>query len=218
MKRLFLILLFVLILVFSGTTLFLKKGKQTELSEKGGETKEMETQSLGKVLMVVAPRNFRDEEYQKPRQVLEAAGWQIEVASKGVNEATGMLGAKVKIDKDISQVNVDDYQGVVFVGGTGAAVYFEDQTALALAKTAFEKGKVVGAICIAPSILANAGILQGKRATAFSSEQGNLTEKGAQYTGEPVGVDGKIVTANGPGAAEEFGKKLVNKLTKVGEL
>jgi len=172
----------------------------------------METQSLGKVLMVVAPQNFRDEEYQKPRQVLEAAGWQIEVASKGVNEATGMLGAKAKIDKDISQVNVDDYQGVVFVGGTGAAVYFEDQTALALAKTAFEKGKVVGAICIAPSILANAGILQGKRATAFSSEQGNLSAKGAYYTGESVTVDGKIVTANGPGAAEEFGRRIADKL------
>jgi len=164
--------------------------------------------------MVVAPRNFRDEEYQKPRQVLEAAGWQIEVASKGVNEATGMLGAKAKIGKDISQVNVDDYQGVVFVGGTGAAVYFEDQTALDLAKTAFEKGRVVGAICIAPSILANAGILQGKKATSFPSEQGHLIDKGAQYTGEKVTVDGEIVTGQGPEAAQEFGEKLIEVLGK----
>jgi len=167
---------------------------------------------IKKVLFVVAPKNFRDEEYQKPRQILEAAGWQVEVASKGVSEAVGMFGTKAKIDKDISQVNVDDYLGMVFVGGTGAVVYFEDQSALSLAKTAFEKGKVVGAICIAPSILANAGILQRKRATAFYSEQENLTVKGAFYTGEPVTVDGKIVTANGPGAAEEFGRKIVEKL------
>jgi len=212
MKKLLAIGLIFLLVILLGGILVLKKEKSEKISEKGGETKEMETQSLGKVLMVVAPQNFRDEEYQKPRQVLEAAGWQIEVASKGVNEATGMLGAKAKIDKDISQVNVDDYQGVVFVGGTGAAVYFEDQTALALAKTAFEKGKVVGAICIAPSILANAGILQGKRATAFSSEQANLSAKGAYYTGESVTVDGKIVTANGPGAAEEFGRRIADKL------
>jgi len=212
MKRLLLIGLIFLLLILLGGILILKKEKQEKPSEKGGEAEEMETQSLGKVLMVVAPKNFRDEEYQKPRQVLEAAGWQIEVASKKVNEAVGMLGAKAKIDKDISQVNVDDYQGVVFVGGTGAAVYFEDQTVLALAKTAFEKDKVVGAICIAPSILANAGILQGKKATAFFSEQENLIAKGAQYTGEPVTVDGKIVTANGPQAAEKFGEKLVEKL------
>jgi len=214
MKRLLLAGLIFLLVVLLGGILIFKKEKEGKISEKGGERKEMEMQSLGKVLMVVAPKNFRDEEYQKPRQVLEAAGWQIEVASKRVNEAVGMLGAKAKIDKDISQVNVDDYQGVVFVGGTGAAVYFEDQTVLALAKTAFEKDKVVGAICIAPSILANAGILQEKKATAFSSEQENLIAKGAQYTGEPVTVDGKIVTANGPGAAEEFGEKLVEKLGK----
>ena len=204
-------LIFLFLILLGGIALFRKENSK-KISQKGGEIKEMETPTLGKILMVVAPQNFRDEEYQKPRQILEGAGWQVEVASKGVNEAVGMFGAKAKIDKDISQVNIDDYLGVVFVGGTGAAVYFEDQNALSLAKTAFEKGKVVGAICIAPSILANAGILQGKRATAFSSEQENLTLRGAKYTGEPVTVDGKIVTANGPGAAEEFGKKIAEKL------
>ena len=197
--------------------MILKKEKSEKISKKGGEIVnskcKMQNAKLEKrVLFVVAPQNFRDEEYQKPRQVLEEAGWQIEVASKGINEAVGMFGAKAKIDKDISQLNVDDYSGVVFVGGTGAAVYFDDPNALALAKTAFEKGKVVGAICIAPSILANAGLLSGKKATAFSSEEENLTAKGAQYTGEPVTVDGKIVTANGPGAAEEFGRRIADKL------
>jgi protease I len=206
------VLLLTALIILLGGILIFKKEEPEKISQKGGETKEMETPNLGKVLMVVAPQNFRDEEYQKPRQVLEAGGWQIEVASRGVNEAVGMFGAKAKIDKDISQVNVDDYLGVVFVGGTGAAIYFEDQTALTLAKTAFEKGKVVGAICIAPSILANAGILEGKRATAFSSEQENLTAKGAFYTGQSVTVDGKIVTANGPAAAGEFGEKILSLL------
>jgi len=212
MKKFLVIGLIFLLVILLGGILVLRKQKQEKRPEKGGENKEMETQNLGKVLMVVAPQNFRDEEYQKPRQVLEEAGWQIEVASKGINEAVGMFGTKAKIDKDISQLNVDDYSGVVFVGGTGAAVYFEDPNALSLAKTAFEEGKVVGAICIAPSILANVGVLAGKRATAFSSEEENLTAKGAQYTGEPVTVDGKIVTANGPAAAGEFGEKILSLL------
>lgn len=207
-------LLLVAVVALLGGFFVFKKEKPVEIKPKGGE---IEVALSGKkVLMVVAPQNFRDEEYQKPRQVLENAGITVEVAAKGVSEAVGMFGAKATVDKDISQVNIDDYEGVVFVGGTGAAVYFDDQTALNLAKTAFEKDKVISAICIAPSILANAGILSGKKATVFSSEAGNLQAKGAQYTGEPVTVDGKIVTARGPEAAEEFGKKLVEVL-RVGD-
>lgn len=165
-----------------------------------------------KILLVVAPQNFRDEELAEPKKVLEESGARVEVASKGAREATGMFGATVSINKDINEARVDDYDAIVFIGGTGASVYFNDQTALNLAKTAFEKGKVVGAICIAPSILANAGVLSGKQATAFSSEAENLRAKGAQYTGEAVTVDGKIITARGPEAATEFGKKLAEAL------
>jgi protease I len=192
---------------------FIRKEKPVATLPKGGEEEaKMEERKLGKILMVLAPKDFRDEEYQKPRQVLEKAGAVVEVASKGVVEAEGMLGARVKVDRDLSQANIDDYGGVIFVGGTGAAVYFSDQAALTLARSAWEKGKVVGAICIAPSILANAGLLSGKKATAFYSEKNNLVAKGAQYTGQPVEVEGKIVTANGPQAAEEFGEKLVEVL------
>lgn len=166
-----------------------------------------------KVLFVVAPQNFRDEEFLEPKKVLEENGISVEVASKGVGEAMGMFGAKATIDKGLGEVKADDYNAVVFIGGTGASGYFNDQTALNLAKSAFEKEKVVGAICIAPSILANAGLLSGKKVTAFSSEAENLKVKGASYTGETVAVDGKIVTARGPEAATEFGKKLVEILS-----
>lgn len=165
-----------------------------------------------KILMVVAPENFRDEEFNQPKKVFEKAGAQVVVAAKDVSQAKGMLGTEVLIDQKLAEVKVDDYDAVVFVGGSGAAVYFDDQVALSLVKTAFEKGKVIGAICIGPSILANAGILSGKKATAFSSEQDNLQSKGAQFTSEAVTVDGKIVTANGPQSATEFGRKIVDVL------
>lgn len=174
--------------------------------EKGGEVKV-------KVLMVVAPKNFRDEEAFEPKKVLEEKGFEVEITSKGVTEAQGMLGGRLGVDKDLGQVNVDDYEAVVFIGGTGASVYFNDQPALSLAKQAVQKEKVVGAICIAPSILANAGILEGKRVTSFPSEAENLKSKGAEYTGEGVTVDGKLVTAQGPNYATEFGKKIVETLS-----
>ena len=169
---------------------------------------------MKKILMVIAQTNFRDEEFLGPKEVFEKNGFQVTVASKGVSEALGVLGARVKVDLDVSQVKVADYDGLVFVGGPGASVYFNDQAALSLAKAAVGQEKVVGAICIAPSILANAGVLTAKKATAFSSEEENLREKEAEYTGEAVTVDGKIVTANGPGAAREFGEKIVDLLSR----
>jgi protease I len=122
------------------------------------------------------------------------------------------MGATAEIDKDISAVDVDEYDAVVFIGGQGASVYFDDSTALAIAKDAYEKGKVVGAICIAPSILANAGVLEGKKATCFNSESSNLETQGAEYTGSDVEIDGNVITANGPAAARKFGAAVAEAL------
>ena len=164
------------------------------------------------VLMIVAQNGFRDEEYFKPKASLESAGYQVVTGSVKTGTALGKLGGTAKVDVAISEVKADDYAGVVFVGGPGAADYFTDKTALNLAREAYRKGKVVGAICIAPGILARAGILKGKKATVFPSETETLKQEGANYLGLPVVVDGKIVTANGPDAAEEFGKELIKSL------
>lgn len=169
---------------------------------------------MKKVLMVIAPVNFRDEEFLRPKEIFERDGAEVTVASKGVSEASGMLGARARVDVDVSQVNVTDYDALVFIGGTGASVYFNDQTVLNLAKAADHQGKIIGAICISSSILANAGILSGKKVTGWPSETSNLESKGAVYTGANVEVDGKIVTAKGPEAAAVYGEKIVELLSE----
>ena len=102
---------------------------------------------------------------------------------------------------------------LIFVGGAGAEQYFEDRTAINLAKEAAEKNKIYGAICIAPVILANAGLLNHKKATVFQSEILQIKKRGAHYTNENVVVDGHLVTANGPEAATEFGEAILKLLT-----
>lgn len=166
------------------------------------------------ILMIVAPKGFRDEECLQPKEILEKNGYKVVLASKGVKTATGMLGAQIPVEKDITKVNIADYSAVIFVGGTGAATYFNDPFALRIAKEADVQGKIVGAICIAPSILANAGVLKGKKATAFPSEEQNLIDKGAEYTGENVTIDGLIVTGKGPQAAKDFGKAIIEALKR----
>lgn len=162
--------------------------------------------------MVIAPSNFRDEELFHTKEVLEAAGAEVTIASRATGEVAGMLGGKATADIALSDVSAADYDAIVFVGGSGASTYFNDATTQNLAKDAAAQGKVVAAICIAPSILANAGLLEGKKATAFSSEQGNLEAKGATYTGEAVTVDWKVITAEGPTAARSFGAAVVNAI------
>lgn len=164
------------------------------------------------ILMIIAHQNFRDEEYQEPRQLFEARGAKVTVASSSLEVAKGMLGAQVKPHLLLKDVTVDDYDAIVFVGGSGAQEYWDDPVAHAVAQEAVAQGKVLAAICIAPATLAKAGVLQGKKATVFSSEVKTLEAGGANYTGASVERDGLIITANGPKAAAEFAEEIVKAL------
>lgn len=166
---------------------------------------------MAKVLIVLAQDGYQDHEYRGTRLGLEGAGFDIEIASKEVGSCSGTLGGSEEAVVALRDVKVADYDRIAFIGGPGAAAYASDPDALNVANDAARTDMVIGAICIAPTILAKAHVLEGKRATVWDSggEQVELLEKyGANYTGESVTTDGNIVTGNGPEAAEEFGKRL----------
>jgi protease I len=167
-----------------------------------------------KALLVIAPKNFRDEEYFHTKEELEKADIETATTSKKTDDVIGMMGGIVTPDKPLDIINLNYYDAVVFIGGNGSSVYFDDNQALELAKKAYTSGKLVAAICIAPSILANAGLLRGKKATSYPSEEGNLTQKGADYTGAGVTADGRIITADGPASAHDFGKAIAAALNQ----
>lgn len=163
---------------------------------------------------IIAPRDFRDEELREPTTLLRARGCTVVIACSSLDEATGMLGAKVKPEVLLKDLQVADYDAIVFVGGVGASDYFNDPTAHTVARQAAGSGKVLGAICIAPSILARAGLLQGKRATAWDSQKDDLTANGARWSDEAVVRDGKVITGNGPKAARQFAERLAQALAE----
>ena len=144
-----------------------------------------------KILIIIAPTNFKDEEYYIPKEIFEKSNINVKTASLS-SEATSVNGKTQSIDVLLNQATTD-YDAIVFVGGPGATIYLNNSQAHKLAQNFFKAGKLTTAICIAPSILANAGILKGKKATVFPTEANNLKEKGATYTGKSVTVDGKIV-------------------------
>lgn len=166
------------------------------------------------VLMIIAPDGFNDTEFFDSKEVFETLGADVVVASKGTGEAIGSKGGYAEIDSDYGSLDVEDFDAVVFIGGLGTSAFLQDPKAHRLARDAVECEKVLGAICMAPSILANAGLLEEKRATSTSSEKKNLEKHGAKFTGKSVETDGKIVTANGPPATKEFAKKIAELINK----
>jgi protease I len=162
-------------------------------------------------LIVIAQEGFQDVELAGTRKGLTDAGFEIVLASTETGECIGKFGGKENASIALRDVIVSDYDRIAFIGGPGAHALAKNIEALNVARAVAKANMPLGAICIAPTILAAAGILRGKKATVWDKDgeqERFLTEHGATYTGEPVTVDGLVVTGNGPEAAEEFGKVL----------
>lgn len=171
-----------------------------------------------KVALVIAPDQFRDEELTTPQKAFADAGAEIKIASTRKGEAKGMLGATAHVDTLISELNADNLNCVVVVGGMGSPEYlWDDKDLHTLLKKLQAQDKVIGAICLSGAVLAKAGVLNGKRATVYAVPDSlkALSDGKAEYIKEGVVQDGRIITADGPEAAPAFAEALVKELSKV---
>ncbi len=166
---------------------------------------------MAKVVMIIAPENYQDIEYETPKKILENAGHTVDTASTVTNPQGARVG-NTQSDLLLEEVKAENYDAVIFVGGGGSFIYFNDPIAHEIAKNFYESEKLICAICAAPTILARAGLLKGKKATCFPSQQEDLQVNGAIYTENPVEQDGKIITANGPKSAQEFGQRIAKMI------
>lgn len=172
---------------------------------------------MATVLMIIAPERFRDEELFVTKDELEKAGHTTMIASKTRGICPGSRGGFATAALALDELLLDTYDAVVFVGGGGSKIFFTDPMALHIAKEMSAKGKVVAAICLAPVILANAGVLIGKNATVAGTEARTIESQGAKYTGPGVTVDGNIVTGNAPKSSRLFGQMINEKLKAPGQ-
>lgn len=170
-----------------------------------------------KVLIVIAPEKFRDEELAEPVAALKAAGIGYDIASTRRGTCTGMLGAKATAIS-LDEVDPKAYDGIIIVGGGGSQTYLWDDDLLQPVVRFFhDKMKPVGAICLATVVLARAGILKGVKATYYESPTSfrEMRAGGAVLVDQPVVAEKRIVTANGPAAARAFADAFVRMLTAV---
>lgn len=169
------------------------------------------------VLAVIAPERYRDEELSVPQALLTQAGHTLTIASTQVGHCTGMLGGTVVATQMLESVDPKAFDALMIVGGYGSVEFLWHNTTLHQLVTEFYyTGKVVGAICVSPVVLANAGVLTNKQATVFEMPESLQAFEANQvtYTAEPLTVieTEKLVTAQSPEAATAFGEALVTML------
>jgi len=169
---------------------------------------------MKKVLFIIAPENFRDEELLVPKSFLEAKGVECQVASITTQTATGSMGAEVTPDLAVKDANPADYNAVIVIGGPGSPALANYPEVIDLLKSVDQASQVLAAICIAPTVVAKAGLVKNKKVTCFETEEtpNIISEAGGTYTGKKVTRDGNLITANGPAAAKKFAKTIYNAI------
>lgn len=168
------------------------------------------------VVMIIAPKEFRDEEFKVPYDYLKNLGHNIQVASTDTTKATGMLNLTVKPDLLIENIDTLAFDALILVGGTGSAIYWDNPKVHQLLKYYARPSRVLASICIAPVSLARAGVLKDKEATVYKdrSTLDEFKKGGVKYVEKEVVISENIITASGPQASEKFAQAIAQALEK----
>ncbi len=138
----------------------------------------------------------------------------VDVVTAGLTEGLVEGSHKIKLlpDTTLDKIDYREFDGLVLSGGSPGFINLgNDERILKMAREMDRAGKVVAAICAAPSVLIKAGVLQGRTATVSPSGKAQV-EACANFSEERVVVDGNLVTSRSPGTALEFALKLVEVL------
>ena len=174
-----------------------------------------------KTIFVFLATGFEEIEALTPVDVLRRAGLNVQTVSV-MDEQTvvGAHGIPVVADKMFAEINSADAEMILLPGGLPGATNLDEHTGLSELIMKFAKEeKPLAAICAAPLVFGNRGLLDGKKATCYPGFETYL--QGADYTANLVEVDGNFITGKGPGAAMEFAFAIVEKycgIAKVQEL
>jgi len=169
------------------------------------------------LVIVVPPDKYHDTEFSNPMLALDSAGVKVTIASTKIGTIKGVLKDSIQSTMLISDVQIKRYDAICIMGGTGTGKYLWENEQLKQLIVSFDKKeKLVTGICAGAVSLARAGVLKEKKATTYPVKGfiEQLENAGAKYSADPVIIDGRIVTANGPVGARNFGRAIVRELEK----
>ncbi|MCG5512437.1 DJ-1 family glyoxalase III [Ectothiorhodospira shaposhnikovii] len=145
--------------------------------------------------------------------LLRRADFEVVTAGLEPGPVTGAHGIVLMPDTELEQARHESYDLMVLPGGLPGSDHLNDDPRIhALLRKLHDEGRYVGAICAAPKVLAKAGLLADRRATAYPTVLEGMELTDTRLTGQPVEVDGNVATSRGPGTAMEFALALIELL------
>ncbi|MGB7581745.1 MAG: DJ-1/PfpI family protein [Sedimentisphaerales bacterium] len=169
-------------------------------------------QTTKKAVIIITAAQYAEAELADILRVLKEAGIIPVIVTSKIGVSQGTFGGIVASEITFDNLNVADFDAVVFIGGLGDVDYFNNPAVLGIARDASARNKVIAAISNAATILADAGVLRGIRATGLPQQQERMKKAGAQYTGSAVERDGPIITANDSLVAVQFARAIVSAI------
>ena len=166
-----------------------------------------------RVLFIIGFTIFKDEELIQPKEVFERNGFMVDICSYKPGPVKGLKKAEINIELTVDDINVTDYDAIILLGDIDEKL-FENKKLFEIVKEAHKNNLIIGASYRTPVILANAGILDDKRATVWIEDKDIIEENGGYYTGASMEIDGNIVTTDGPHSAKMFAQKIIELLKK----
>ena len=167
---------------------------------------------MSKVLVPLAP-GCEELEAVTIIDLLRRAGIEVTTASLDEAPVKASRGTVLVADTTLDNALEDEYDMIVLPGGLPGADHLrDDKRIIDLLRNMASKDKYTCAICAAPKVLAEAGLLSNKNATGFPGTLEKLDLPNTNLKSEPVVVDDKIVTSRGPGTAMDFALKLIELL------
>lgn len=149
---------------------------------------------MKKAVIITGPR-FQDHEYIYPFYRVQEAGFSVDVATKNKETVLGDFGTPAVATIDTAELKNLDFDLIILPGGAKALEKVrQDADVIEFLKNAHEKGKIIAAVCHGPQLLISAGVLKGKKCSAYYSIADDIRNAGAQYIDAPVVIDGNIIT------------------------
>lgn len=174
---------------------------------------------VGKKVAILATDGFEQSELTSPRDALIDAGAEVDIVSQQAGTITGWSGKnwgqQVTVDKTLDDVKAEYYDALVLPGGLiNPDTLRQDKQAITFIQGFFsdKANKPVAAICHGPWLLAEAGVLKGRKVTSYGSISTDLKNAGANWVDQEVVVDNGLVTSRNPDDLPAFNKKLVEEV------
>lgn len=170
-----------------------------------------------KPILIIATDGFEQSELTEPKRLLEEGGTKVVVASLEEGEIKGWKdgnwGDSVAVDLLVDDVATDDYAALLLPGGQmNPDILRLNDTVIDLVRAFDKAGKPIAAICHAPWLLAEAGIIRGRVVTGWPSIRTDLTNAGGAVIDQKVAVDGNIITSRKPDDIPAFVEALQGAL------